>query len=228
MSTLEYPFSDLAWSETMKHNHTPVLQITAHRPQFSTNGKAGRIERYFSHFWNQLKEYWKANLYPRACKAFETASENKVVFTPWHAELDYEVTLFVPPLVSIRLNLVHSTSNPYPFKACFGETWDCSTGYPRTLRSLFPPHEHKWKKQLLDKLKEQATQQLASGESLLDANCTQVMERTFDPTQFYLTQEGLAVFYPLCILGSHAEGIPVFTIPYQTFSLIQKDYVQHP
>ena len=67
---------------------------------------------------------------------------------------------------------------------------------------------------LLHIIKAQAEEQLNSGESLLDPNCAAIMERTFDPSQFYLTDHGFNIFYPLSTLGPYAEGIPVFTVPF--------------
>ena len=33
--------------------------------------------------------------------------------------------------------------------------------------------------------------------------------------RFYLTPEGLAFFYPMYAIAPAAEGIPVFTVPYE-------------
>jgi len=39
-------------------------------------------------------------------------------------------------------------------------------------------------------------------------------ETEFDPGRFYLTQEGVTVFYPLYTLAPYVEGMPAFTIPW--------------
>ena len=36
----------------------------------------------------------------------------------------------------------------------------------------------------------------------------------FPPLNFYLTEEGLAFFYPMYAIAPAVEGIPVFTVPY--------------
>ena len=53
-----------------------------------------------------------------------------------------------------------------------------------------------------------------SGCSLFDPDWPRLLRRSFDPERFYLTPEGIAVFFPLYAIAPYAEGIPVFLIPY--------------
>lgn len=207
------PVSPKLWNRVMKSNGEPVLTLSIRRPAFSDTGKTRRMERYFAEVEQQWKTRWETTLFPRACQALADAKEAGSPFTPWKAELDYTVTLWRPPLLSLHVDAVESGQTSRPLCIRTGETWDCSCGYPRTLRSFFPSKAHRWRRALIDSLCAQAAQRLASGESLLDPDCTQVMERTFDPERFYLTEDGLSVFYPLYVLGAYAEGIPVFTAP---------------
>ena len=41
------------------------------------------------------------------------------------------------------------------------------------------------------------------------------LRQQFNPMRFYLTPEGLAFFYPMYAIAPAAEGIPVFTVPYE-------------
>ena len=208
---MEAPVTPQAWKRVMKQEGEPVLTLSLRRPSFPENGKTERLERYFVRMAEQWQTHWETALFPRACQALSDAREASRPFEPWRAELDYTVTLWQPPLLSLYLDVTESDGTARPLRLRLGETWDCSTGYPRPLRSFFPTGEHRWRKKLLANLREQAAKRLASGESLLDPDCSQIMERTFDPERFYLTEEGPAVFYPLYVLGPYAEGIPVFT-----------------
>ncbi|MGM9605997.1 MAG: RsiV family protein [Oscillospiraceae bacterium] len=213
MESSSPPVTPQQWKRVMKQDGEQVLILSIRRPAFPDTGKTRRMERYFAEVAQQWKTRWETALFPRACQALADARETSRPFTPWQAQLDYTVTLWQPPLLSLRLDAVETGPGPRPLRVCTGETWDCGSGYPRTLRSFFPAKERRWRRQLLDNIREQAAQQLASGESLLDPDCAQVMERAFDPDRFYLTGDGIAVFYPLYVLGAYAEGIPVFTVP---------------
>ena len=41
------------------------------------------------------------------------------------------------------------------------------------------------------------------------------VRRRFNPQNYYLTEEGLAFFYPMYAIAPAAEGIPVFLMPYE-------------
>lgn len=207
------PFTPKEQRHIMKCDGDPVLEWSICRPAFPETGKTARLERYFSYMAQQWIIRWETILFPRACQTRSDALKSGAHFLPWRAELNYTVTLWQAPLLSLRLDAAESCQGPRAMRIRCGETWDCATGYPRTLRSFFPPKAHRWRKELLDDLKNQAVQRINSGESLLDPDCAQIMERTFDPDRFYLSEEGISVFYPLYVLGPYAEGIPVFTVP---------------
>lgn len=213
MDSSTQPVTPQLWKRVMKSNGETVLTLSIRRPAFPETGRTRRMERYFTEIAQQWKNRWETVLFPQACQALADAKETGSPFTPWKAELDYTVTLWRPPLLSLRLDAMESGQAPRPLHIRTGETWDCACGYPRTLRSFYPAKAHRWRKSLMDALRSQAAERLASGESLLDPDCAQVMERAFDPERFYLTEEGLSVFYPLYVLGAYAEGIPVFTVP---------------
>lgn len=206
------PVTPKRWQLLMRFDGIPVLSLSLCRPMFPGSGRTARIERYFSQLEAQWKAHWTQKLYPAACQAWKSAMERSAPFTPWRAELEYTVTLWRAPLLSLRLDAAEGDFSAKPLRMRMGETWDCETGYPRTLRSFFPPKQHFWRGQLLEQIRSDVQRRLASGESLLDADCEAAIKRTFDPERFYLTEDGAEIFYPLYVLGPYAEGIPAFPI----------------
>ena len=178
------PVTPQQWKRVMKQDGEEVLILSIRRPAFPDTGKTKRMERYFAEVTQQWKTRWETQLFPAACQALADAREISKPFVPWKAELDFTVTLWRPPLLSLYFDTVETGPNPRPIQIRMGETWDCERGYPRTLRSFFPAKAHHWRKDLLDSIRKQAAQRLATGESLLDPDCAQVMERSFDPDRF--------------------------------------------
>lgn len=213
MDQIPLPLSPKLWKRVMKYKENPVLLLTIRRPSFPESGKYRRIERYFSHLAQQWQTRWETEFFAKACSAFDAKTEAGQPFAPWRAELDYTVTYWCPPLISLRLELREQGPADRPCLLHIGETWDCSTGYPRSLRSFLPARPLFWKDPLIDCLNGQVRQRLDSGESLLRPDCVSDLKRAFDPNRFYLSENGLEVFYPLYALGPYAEGIPTFTIP---------------
>lgn len=214
MESSPLPFTVQQWNHTMKQHGKPVLILSVRRPAFPETGKTARMERYFSEIIKQWKKRWKTILFPKACQAQNSSLDAGETFLPWQAKLDFTVTFWQPPLLSLRLDAEETNETNRPFLIRCGETWDCATGYPRTLRSFFPAQNFRWRKEIMESVRSQVSARLASGETLLAPECTQVTDRIFDPNHYYLTEEGISLFYPLYTLGPYAEGIPVFTIPF--------------
>lgn len=206
------PITPQGKTRVLKQEGKAVLALSLRRPGFPDRGRTKRVERYFAHLAQMWEARWETVLFPRACQARAAAREMGAAFAPWEARLDYVVTLWAPPLISLRLNAVEDTGGGRPFRFRMGETWDCAGGYPRPLRA-FLPKNRRWRKALLAQLGAQAEGRLAAGEALFYPDCAQRLAQAFDPERFYLTQEGLAVFYPLYALGPYGEGIPVFSVP---------------
>lgn len=207
------PIEPELWSQVLKQDGEAVLTLSIRRPAFPEKGKTRRLEQYFGQMARRWRRRWESVLFPEACQALSDARAASRPFDPWRAELDYTVTLWRDPLLSLYLDAAETRGDQTPRPVRFGEVWDCSTGYPRTLRSFFPPKDLRWRRRALDAMRAEAARRLSSGESLLDPDCARILERVFDPDRFYLTEEGAAVFFPLCTLGPRAEGIPVFSVP---------------
>lgn len=206
------PVTSGHWERTMKANGTTVLHISIHRPVFPSAGKVRRIEHYFSQLAKRWQTRWETELYRGAAQALAERPEGQL-FLPWNAAMDFRITFWDPPLISLRIDIQELRSTAPPAALWIGEVWDCSSGYPCSLRAFLPPRPHRWKQALIAQLQDQAQQRLNSGESLLYAGCLQRIRRSFDPNRYYLTEDGITVFYPQCMLGSRGEGIPTFTIP---------------
>lgn len=228
MESISFPFPSKTWNKTMTYRGQPVLLMSLQRPSFPETGKSARLERYFAHTAQLWINRWKEHLFPAACSSLAESLESGSTFRPWRTELNYTVTYWHDPVFSLHLDVTETGDAPKPNLVCMGETWDCSTGYPRSLRSFIPEKALTWRKKILASLKDQADQQISSGESLLDPECKQIMDRTFDPDRFYLTESGISIFYPLYILGPYAEGIPVFTFPFSDQRVIQTDSEPRP
>ena len=201
------------WKRTMKSNGDPVLILSIRRPSFPESGKCRRIERYFSQLARRWQTRWEADLYPKACQSYTEHQTQSRPFLPWQVKLDYEITFWQPPLISIRLEIQEQDPSALPCFLHIGEVWDTAAGYPRSLRSFLPETPRLWKRELMKQLAVLVQQQLDSGESLLRPDCFSDVKQKFDSERFYLTEEGIVIYYPLYALGPYGEGIPTFTIP---------------
>lgn len=202
------------WKRVLKWEDEPVLKLSLNWPGLpeDTRGQR-RVDRYYRQVSDQWKARWEGLLYREACEAAQFSLKNSHVFRPWEGKLDYSVTFNRDGLLSIYQNACEYAGGAHGVTLRWADTWEPRSGTPRTLRSFFPPG-HRWKRTVLEQLEHQAEARVAGGETLYFDDWRVRLIKEFDPDRFYLTEEGICIFYPLYAIAPYAEGIPVFTIPY--------------
>lgn len=202
------------WKKTMEHEGEAVLNLSLCLPTPGGEGRAARrMERYYQHLGQLWKDRWTSTLYPQAVAALGEARENSRPFQPWQAEVIHCICLDREDLSSLYVDAIERRgAHARPVTVRSAETWDGETGTPITLSS-FHPRQPLWKRPMVAEVQHQTEQRLQRGESLFYEDAVARVAKHFSPRRFYLTEEGLALFYPMCSLGSPAEGIPVFFLP---------------
>lgn len=196
------------FAKLMKRDGEPVLTIMLRRPVLKGNTAAEqRMERYYAKVAAIWKKRWEGALLERAAASLSRAREASRPFRPWEVSLDYSVTYNREGRLSIRMDARESCGGPATL-VCTGDVWDLATGTPILLPVLL--HKRNWKKTVFDAVCKQAEAQLAAGSALYEEEWKHIAKARLDPGHCYLTEEGIAVFYPQCILAPRVEGIPVF------------------
>lgn len=191
----------------------PVVRCVLTRPVCAGTWRGLRaINHFYSRAAALTRRDWEREAYLRACLALADCRAGGRVFRPWAVELDTCVTYVGEGLLSLwQERRERRSPDEPPLAVRRGDTWSLSDGAPQTLYDC--AQKRGWRKRAMDQIADEARRRLAGGESLLDADCVPKLTRLFDPERFYLTEEGVEVFYPMCTVAPAGEGIPAFTIP---------------
>lgn len=163
-------------------------------------------EKYYNNAINK-KRYSDTVLYPSALEAYHYHS----------AALPYEL------LVTIALTLQNNQyisfyQEEYTFTGGAngntirtGQTIDVLTGTLKQLCDFV-----KDKGNCYSCIKKQVIKQIETSEdpSNYFEDYKTLVEENFDPRNFYLTKEGIIVFFAVYDIAPHSTGIPTFLIPY--------------
>lgn len=93
-----------------------------------------------------------------------------------------------------------------------GDTWDTRTGYPLPLSAFFPAGGGK--AELLRRAEAEIRRQTDCADACFREDWRRQLRRCFSRENFYVTPQGLVLFYPMYALGPAAEGIPCFCLPF--------------
>lgn len=193
----------------------PVLTAAVSLPQPvpAKSRTARRIQRYYQLQSRSFLRYCEGWLLPQAEAEYRAALAASAPLPKLRAELSYRVTYNEGGLFSLYTQSRESGLPGRTLLTRRGDTWDLSAGYPAALGDFFPPRSG-WRKKLLALAAEEIGRQEAAGVARYHEDWRKKLRRTFNPQNFYLTEEGLTFFYPMFAIAPAAEGIPAFTLPY--------------
>lgn len=192
----------------------PVLtaRLALPQPVDTADRTARRIRRYYRSQARAYLRYCEHGLLPLAAEACRTALAASRPLPVFHAELRYCVTYHEGGFWSLYTQSREPDVDGGTLLRRWGDTWDLRTGYPVPLSRFFPPRSG-WKRQLLSQAAAEFQRREAAGQGPYVENWRKRLRRGFDPMNYYLTPEGLTVFFPMYTIDAR-EGIPVFTCPW--------------
>lgn len=206
-------WKETTWSQTLDHEEEPVLSLSIALPVPVGERRADRrMARYYQHLGELWKARWLSVLHARAAAALDEARELSRPFQPWTAELTWRISYEDEEVASICVDAVERRTAGRPLTVRCADTWDLKTGTPKVLADVLPRDTH-WRKHVVGEIRRQVGERLKGGESLFFEDAEERAAIHFSARRFYLTPEGVALFYPMWSLGSPAEGIPVFLLP---------------
>ena len=190
-----------------------VLTVSVALPQLAGKSpRAKRFNRYYRRFCRAYFTYCKQVLLPEAAASCRDA---QAVSAPWsvaRAELSWRVSYQSGEIVSIVCDARETISGMAPFCIRRSEVWELSAGLPMALGEFFPANV-RGKKALLRFAREQTAARIETGAAYRE-NWRAMLRRALNVRNFYLSEDGLCFFYPLCAVAGAREGIVTFTMPY--------------
>ena len=194
----------------------PVLtaQVSLPEPVGSENRTTRRIRRYYRAQCRAFLRYCDRWLFPMAARACREALADSRPLPQLQAELSFRVTYNEGGFWSLYTQIREPAADGHILLRRWGDTWDLRRGYPVSLPSFFP-HRRGWKRRLLTLAAQEIQRQETAGYARYLDGWLRRLRQQFNPMRFYLTPEGLAFFYPMYAIAPAAEGIPVFTVPYE-------------
>lgn len=193
----------------------PVLMASVSLPEPvpALSAVSRRIRRYYRLQGRAFLRYCQRALLPLAQSEARAALAESRPLPEFRAELTYRVTYNANGFWSLYTQVREHTLPGQDLLIRRGDTWDLNAGYPAALSDFFPRRSG-WKRHLLSAAEAEALRRERAGISCFRESLRRDLRRRFSARNYYLTEEGLVLFYPMYAIAPAPEGIPVFTLPY--------------
>lgn len=197
----------------------PVLSaaVSVPQPVPCSDRLSRRFFRYYQLQSRAYLKYCERDLFPQATAACRAALEVSAPLPLFRAELTYRITFHDSHFLSLYTQSAESNGQHTRYSRR-GDTWDLGAGYPVPLSDFFPSR-NPWKQPILEHAAEEIRKQESAGIAQYHVHRWKELRRCFNPQNYYLTPEGLTVFFPMYAIAPAAEGIPAFTIPHNALAL---------
>lgn len=178
-------------------------------PQFL--GNAPTLELLNKKYYEEAikkKEYCSSTLYQNAVQALEQGSR---VF-PYEIIATLTLTLQTDDIISFYQEDYLYTGGANGQTKRIGQTLQTKSGHILLLRDFVQN-----KQTYVSCIQNDIIKQIESSQDINNYfdNYASLVKTTFQPQNFYLTSEGIVVFFDLYDIAPHSTGIPTFLISYQ-------------
>lgn len=195
-----------------------MINISIAFPQVIIQGNPRTMQRINAFYRETTKQYYdhvSDVLFNQAKNEYLESLKQHIPFRTFAVAQTIEVPYNSGNLLSIYYDRYEYTGGAHGTTTRFADTWLLSTGNRLKLCELFEGSYYK--SIIFQYIIGEINKQIKNGNSYYFDNYSKNVFRYFDENNFYLTEKGIAVFYPLYTIAAYVQGIPVFVVPYEIF-----------
>ena len=153
------------------------------------------------------------NLYQMAMVEYEYSVANDFPIRQFEAFVDYTITYNQNCIVSMYFDQYEYAGGAHGLTVRYSDSWNFSKSKRIELAELFP-HRNHYREYVIQMIDHEIEQQLAQESSMYFDNYEQLVNENFKANNFYLTKEGVVIYFQQYDIAPYASGIPTFLIPY--------------
>ncbi len=197
------------------YDDVQVLTLAITYPEVWLPGGRRAQERINGHIRQVVTRYYRyvsGRLYWQAVQEYRNALENDYPFRPYDAVLQYTVTYNENCYLSVYYDKYEYTGGAHGSTLRTSDTYSLENGQRMPLSSFFP-RGAPVRKILLEHILCQADE-IMQKEPIFFENYRELICKYFTPENYFLTPEGVAIYYQQYEIAPYSTGIPVFVVPY--------------
>jgi hypothetical protein len=201
------------YKKTFTYNNTDMLKLTIIYPQISLNASQAEYKNnsQINMEVNDYKRYAKY-LYKQAIKDYIRSLNEGFHFWGYEAFLEYFITYNQNCFLSLYFDKYEFTGGAHGSTLRASDTWELCLGHHLPLGSFFKPGTD-YKRILTDEIIRQADQ-IQERQKIYFDDYKPLIIKNFDKSSFYLSPEGITIYYQQYDIAPYSSGIAEFTIPY--------------
>ena len=202
--------------QDMYYKNTLILSYTIKYPKFVSSTFHALAHKLNTLYRTKAVMYEKSNimnLYQMAMVEYEYSISNHFPVHQFEAYVTYVVTYNQSCALSLYFDQYEYTGGAHGLTVRTSDTWDLQRSRRMELADFFPNRSDP-KEFIVQSIIKQMKDQISEGDSFYFEDYDKLVEDNFKRNNFYLSKEGLVLYFQQYDIAPYAAGLPTFVIPY--------------
>lgn len=221
MLSYEIKVEEKVIKNTLYYKNTAVLTYTIRYPKFISNMFQIFIMKINRFYRVRSLIYEKGHiqrLFDMAKEQYDFTVENEFPFHAYEVVTEYQVTFNQNCYLSLYTDFYEYTGGAHGITNRKSETWNLVERKKANLKDFFAMNHVK--EFIIGYIINQIQKEIKSGDNPYFEDYKRLVAENFNQDNFYLSKEGLVLYYGHYEIAPYASGIRTFTIPYTTEGVI--------
>jgi hypothetical protein len=202
--------------DTMYYNDFPVFVYKIYYPYFTTTcstSTAQNINNYYTADARKAKVRCRTELYSQAVANSRYIVKNTPPFNSYTFESVYTTTYNQNCVTSLFFDSYTFLGGAHGETFRKSDTWNFSNGNRMTLEDFYPPGTS-YTTYLFHSIEQDIEERLKTEPGSYFDNYAELVRNTFRPENFFLTPEGITLYFQQYDIAPYSTGLPEFLIPF--------------
>jgi hypothetical protein len=198
----------------MYYQSRPVFIYEINYPIFSTtcaSGTAHKVNRYYLAKAGELESRCRNELFSQAVSGLGNRPLYPSPFPSYTFSSDYKITYNFMCTTSLYSDQYSYMGGAHGATIRNSETWNFKDGKQMTLQHFFPDQED-FKEKIIENIEQQISEKEEKNPETYFDNYRELLRENFHPENFYLTPEGIVIYYQQYELAPYVAGIQEFKL----------------
>lgn len=203
-------------NSSFKHNGTEILTIDIKYPVIHTFNNPIAEKKINNQISEQVDEYFQyitTKLYEEAMITYEESLEKDFPYRAYEVFMQYTITYNDNCFLSLYADKYEFTGGAHGNTTRVSSTWELCTGESIYLYCFFKPGTD-YKYLIIQEITDQARRNYEMDSNLYFDDYKDRIVKSFNKDSFYMSPEGIIIYYQQYDIAPYSTGIVEFTIPY--------------
>lgn len=214
MNTEIFEVSKIILEKDMNYDGQRVLHYKIEYPRFwnpQRQEELDMINEWYRAEAEELRKKYETELYREAVEQYQYSTANQFPFHMFEAIAAYKITNLENDMLSLYYDQYTYSGGAHGSTVRSSQSWNTEDG-GRIGLYQFTDEPVRFFTEIIQDIRGQIEHQLETGEGMYFDDYPLLIVENFNPRSFYLTPEGIVIYYQQYEIAPYASGIPEFLI----------------